>query len=517
MQRRPLPLPGIRDQTVIFFCLLLILCLIPIWSVKVPVLSDYPAHLARMYIISHQHEPLLDKYYAIRWQLIPSLAMDVIVPFLERFTSIFVAGKLFLSFTILLVVSGTFALYYVLHRDWTGPILCFLFVYNGVFMMGIVNYIFSIGAALWATAGWVGLRNRSWMLRLVFSSAAVLVLFFSHLGGIALFGLAIFSYELSRLHRGKFDWREIGRNVAVMAALLILVGLLLSVSPTSHGWSGTSWTAHSKIQGLVWVIKSADLLFDAVFGVIFLGFMVYSVLKGRVELGRFALMFFIVGSVCYLVAPYILAGDGYIDVRLPAAFVFFLIAALRWRFDTPAAALAFNSFVGALVAARVFGVTAAFDGYDKTVSSYEASFAAIKPGSRILVTQDEDAGWRGSGNRTTIEFDQGITSHLPALATIACSCLVSDQFADSGKQILWIRRPYRAAIPPGATEGGLLQVSELETADSGSRQHGYVGDWRSHYDYLYVKYAPAGTRLNLPHLRLIYQGSGFQLYKIPVR
>jgi hypothetical protein len=77
---------------------------------------------------------------------------------------------------------------------------------------------------------------------------------------------------------------------------------------------------------------------------------------------------------------------------LPAAFVFFLIAASGWRFDTPAAALAFNGFVIAIAAVRMVGVSSAWDRYSKIVSEYEASFARVEPGSRILVTRDTAAG-----------------------------------------------------------------------------------------------------------------------------
>jgi hypothetical protein len=98
--------------------------------------------------------------------------------------------------------------------------------------------------------------------------------------------------------------------------------------------------------------------------------------------------------------------------------------------------------------------------------------------------------------------------HLPALATIGCSCLVSDQFADSAQQILWIRKPYRDALPDERARD-ILEVTDLAAAGNGPPGNGYARDWRSHYDYLNVKYASPGTRLHLPGLNLVYQGSSF--------
>jgi hypothetical protein len=54
---------------------------VPIMSVVVPPLVDYPNHLARMHILAaYADSPALQANYIIAWKLSPYLAMDLIIP-----------------------------------------------------------------------------------------------------------------------------------------------------------------------------------------------------------------------------------------------------------------------------------------------------------------------------------------------------------------------------------------------------------------------------------------------------
>src|SRR5438132_99786 len=72
------PRPGVVIALVAAF---LVVALIPLFTCSPLPLGDYPNHLARMYIISTlPHSPILQRYYEIHWQLIPNLALDLMVP-----------------------------------------------------------------------------------------------------------------------------------------------------------------------------------------------------------------------------------------------------------------------------------------------------------------------------------------------------------------------------------------------------------------------------------------------------
>jgi hypothetical protein len=127
---------------------------LPLLVFKMPVMADYPNHLARIYAIaSLGHAPLLARYYEIEWRLVPDLAVDAIMPLLAQAVGIFTAGKLFLALTITLLVTGPVALYHALYRRidlW--PFTAFLFVYNTDFFFGLLNYLFATAVALWGRA-----------------------------------------------------------------------------------------------------------------------------------------------------------------------------------------------------------------------------------------------------------------------------------------------------------------------------------------------------------------------------
>src|ERR671924_2144928 len=99
------------------YWLLFGLSLVPVWSVQLPPLQDYPNHLARIYILTNLHNSAtLQTFYQTNWGFIPNLAMDVLGPVLTTLMPIEVAGKVFISLTFLLISSGVTALHYVLHR-----------------------------------------------------------------------------------------------------------------------------------------------------------------------------------------------------------------------------------------------------------------------------------------------------------------------------------------------------------------------------------------------------------------
>ena len=74
----------LNHELSIAFWLLALLVVTPVFLVAVPPLADYVNHLARMRVISVQGiDPNLSAFYKIDWQLIPNLAMDLIVPVLS--------------------------------------------------------------------------------------------------------------------------------------------------------------------------------------------------------------------------------------------------------------------------------------------------------------------------------------------------------------------------------------------------------------------------------------------------
>src|SRR3974390_492790 len=125
--------------------------------------------------------------------------MDLVVPVLARVMNVYLAGQLFTVSAFLLIVSGTLALNRALYGHWSVlPLIAFPFLYNYVFLVGVMNFQFGMGLTLWALAFWVALRERPWPLRLGISTLFVIALFFCHLFAVGLYGLGLLAHELWR-------------------------------------------------------------------------------------------------------------------------------------------------------------------------------------------------------------------------------------------------------------------------------------------------------------------------------
>ncbi len=188
-------------QIAILFIALAAIASIPILLYPWPPLSDYINHLARMHVIATiGSDPNLALFYQIEWQVIPNLMMDLIVPILQRVMNVYLAGQAYTIMTFVLILSGTLALNRQLYRHWSVlPLIAFPLLYNNVFLVGTMNYLFGIGLALWALTSWVALRERAVALRLAVSTLFVLALFFCHLFAVGVYGLGLLAFELQRL------------------------------------------------------------------------------------------------------------------------------------------------------------------------------------------------------------------------------------------------------------------------------------------------------------------------------
>src|SRR5437899_3062198 len=203
-EAEPIPQQAVRfsaRQIAALFVTLAAIASVPILLYPWPPLSDYINHLARMHVIATiRSDPNLALFYEVEWQVIPNLMMDLIVPILQRVMNIYLAGQIYTIMSFVLILSGTLALNRQLYGHWSVlPLIAFPLLYNNVFIVGTMNYVFGIGLALWALAVWAGLRERALPLRLAVSTLFVLALFFCHLFSVGLYALGLFAFEVQRL------------------------------------------------------------------------------------------------------------------------------------------------------------------------------------------------------------------------------------------------------------------------------------------------------------------------------
>jgi hypothetical protein len=541
-------------QIAVLFVLFAGIVSIPILLHPLPPLADYINHLSRMHVIAAiGGDPDLARFYEVNWQVIPNLMMDMVLPVMMRIMSIYAAGQAYTIASFVLIMTGTFALNRELHGRWSVlPLVGFPLLYNFVFLVGTMNYVFGIGLSLWALVAWIALRERSLPLRLTVSTLFVLALFFCHLYAVGIYGVGLFAYELLRLWRGCRDRSggqpSTGRRLAWLTLDFVAGGMpfllvlpLLMMSPTWGLRSSMSWEWPGKIDGLIYTIDVYSDVVAFVLAATATAVAGLAIWHRALKFHPFGYVLLAVGAIVYLAMPRVVFDTYMADQRLPISLVFMVVACAQ--LDLAALSVRYRFLRQALVAIlvlllgmRVLEVQTTWTELSAGTSSFRASVDLIDRGAKVLVAYADPDGGDDVRNLGLV--------HAVCIAVIERSALVTTIFNVTGKQILHVRPDYRARVdtqdgtPPmidklvevvassdakdaGKTEA--LKVAALRTEEAepegleaeDSKADEYWGRWPSHYDYLYVLFtAPDHENPDPERLTLVFSGEKFVLYRI---
>src|SRR2546429_6932679 len=525
-EAEPIPQPAVRfsaRQIAALFVTLAAIASVPILLYPWPPLSDYINHLARMHVTAKiASDPNLALFYEVEWQVIPNLMMDLIVPILQRVMNVYLAGQAYTIMTFVLILSGTLALNRQLYGHWSVlPLIAFPLLYNKVFLVGTMNYLFGIGLSLWALATWVALRERAMILRLAVSTLFVLALFFCHLFAVGVYGLALFAFELQRLlalrarkraalacepapQRQLPAWVDF---VASGIPFLPVLPLLL-MSPTwTLRWDFT-WELGGKVTGLLYVIevysRSATFFLATIVAIAAL----FAIRHRALRFHPFGWVLLAVGGATYLALPRVLFDTYMADQPLPIALAFMIIASAHLDLRDEFVRRGFATVLVLLLALRAFEVQGVWRELSRGTASFRDSVRHIERGSKILVAYaDPDNGDNAR--------DLWLT-HAACLAIIERSALVTTAFTVLGKQVMHVRRDYRDRVdtedgtPPSIRQ--LLSHTEPMDWDDDPP---YWSRWTTDYDYLYILFTDRGYANPDPtRLTPVFAGNRFVLYQI---
>jgi hypothetical protein len=502
--------PGFSaPQIGVLFAAFMLLISIPIWTHPLPPLSDYVNHLARMQVIATIKEnPQLAKYYEINWQVIPNLIMDFIVPMLARIMNIYVAGQVFIVGMFALIISGILALNRSLIGRWTAfPLVAFPLLYNYDFLVGLMNYIFGVGVALWALAGWVALRERVWPTRFAVSTAFVVILFFCHLSALGIYGVGLLAFELMRLWQQRADpWPRRVVDFVVSGLPFLAAAPLLYLSPTMDLIGATYWDQRGKTDGLMYVFSNySDIAAWALIGVMAAS-MVWAVRHRVLHFHPLVWTLLIVGAAVYLALPRIMFDTYMTDQRVPLGVVFMMFACGDLNLRRRLVRRAFMIVLIVLIAGRVIEIDLNWSQLSDSTTEFKTSVRRIAPGSKVFVAYADRA--LGEDVR-----DLGLV-HAASIATIDRSALITTEFTVPGKQVLHARPEYldyvdtRDGTPPSTAQ---LIVAADHPAPNTPK---FWLNWPK-FDYLYVLFTEDEAPNPDPsRLKLIADGDRFQLYRI---
>lgn len=506
--------PGVvLSQTLLVAALITL----PLFYTLVPPLEDYPNHLARMFALAQlAHNDLLAHFYQVTWAPIPNLIMDLVIPPLVPMLGVYTAGRVFIAITLLLMLLGPMVVHRAIYRRWSAwPLIGGLFVYNGFLFVGLMNYLFGIGVAVFGLAAWIALTEKSATLKILVSFFCCAILYVCHFAALGVYGLAIASFEAWRWFDA-YSKRDTSFNFSHIAISALTVGLpflpflyIVVHSPTWGLAQQNVWESQGKLEAIETFLSVysdfADIPFLALIGIA----IVTAIRRGLVRFHTAGLLIAIAIAIAFIAMPRQAFGSWLADQRLVVGIFFMALGFISVDLRKLEKQNAFFAICLVAIAFRVVNVAVNWSTLSQPLMELKSALHSLEPGSRLFVTQID--------NMPSGSSDDAL-SHAPTLAVIERSALVSRLFTTEGKQILHARNAYSEHVD--TEDGDTPTISQaLVTAQidpvPGAGSH-YWDGWEEFYDYLIVLGTdPEDTTNPAPDmLTLLHIGRGFDLYKI---
>lgn len=509
-------------QAIALYTVMTAIVLYPVLTVKVPGLGDYLNHLARMHILSDIHRSeALAGFYQLHWQAIPYLAMDATFVVLNKISTIYVAGRIFISICIILPVLSVAMLHFAVHRRLSlVPAAAFLFCYNYLLSWGFLNYLCALGLAVMLFAGWVASAGWPRWPRAALFCVLALGLYFSHLVAFGAYCLAVGAFELARAWRTGFHpWRAITADW-LAAGLQAVPAIVFALSvDVGKPFVGPVLTSFGNLSTKLVALESPVLFFggraDILAGFFALLALILGLLTGRLRLAPAIWpVALAVGAVAVCVPNWLFGTFG-MDFRLPLLVVLLLIGATSTteRMGRVFGCALLGVFL-ALTALRSAGVATTLRGIDGQIAAVRQVVGAMPRGMRLLIVDTSTNGQAGHFGPIRA------TAQVGMVAVIDRDAFVPFLFTG-----LTAVRPALALQASSTPHGSPLRLSDLtdglgrrddpagETGDGAGRRIYWMG-WETKFDYVLIQHFGSRSTALPANLRLVSTSSVADLYKI---
>jgi hypothetical protein len=501
----------------IAYVLSCVILIIPIWMVTSAPLQDYPAHMARMHIMMVSgSDSILNQIYNVEWELIPNLAMDLMVPVMARGMPLLFAGNVFISVIVIMWVVGPLALHHALFgRVSYWPLIASFFAYNQCLLFGFLNFNFASGLLFFVLAAWIWCQDKSTAFRVALFSILATILFFCHFIAFAIYGMAVASYEAARLHEdgGFRRLRLLLKGLCIVSAQFVVPAVIfLFFSPTSHELVPTAGFYWGDIESRLAAVRSIIWFENGVFDYLAFAFTVgvflYALLRGSLGFNRPFLASLAVLTVAALLTPQGLDGPGLRHIRIPPVLAALFFAGTRWKGERASSIGPVIVALGlAVFLSRTVSTAIRWQVLDGQIAEFRAATAKVREGASLfLVTA-------GPTGHAFLHAGGAALLHMADYATIDRSAFVPTVFADPGVQPIRMvekyRENYRRAQPKEA-RWELLPALALEEATSPPTLAG----WQKKYDYVVVVNIWGLDLQSTDCLVRLHSGSFFTIFEV---
>jgi hypothetical protein len=418
---------------------------LPVLAVETLPMFDYPNHLARMHILASPNDPILQQFYEARWQLLPNLAMDAIVPLLARIMPLAAAGKAFILLIFLLLAGGAAALHRTLFRRWSlFPCLAFLLLYNRILLWGFVNFLFGVGLALVVLTLWIRLREGAAWRRLAIAAVGALAIYLSHLFAFGAYAIVIAGAEIGRASRDGILWTRRGLVELATSASQFLIPLALLVAGAGAGDGGVGWgKILRKIDLFFNILDDYSRPFDVACFVALVALLVWGAVRRSLRIAPAVALPLLLLLLAQLAMPNRMFGGAGVDHRMPLVLALLLVAGSDVALRTARQKL-IACGIALLFVLRIGIVASVWLADDRIYHPIVAALAELPRGSRLAVALPP--------NSVNLAQRRPPVTHLANLAIVEADAFVPLLFDFPGQQPVAMRPAYAALARRAAPE-----------------------------------------------------------------
>jgi hypothetical protein len=505
-----------RILFVVTFLLLTACALFPIWAFEYLPILDYPNHMARMFVINNLgHDANLQKFYVINFQMIPNLAIDIIVPFLMRFVSVDVAGRLMLSINTVAFVVGPILLNFALFRKLGfNSLIIFLTLFNMAFFLGLMNFVFGVGIAFMCLACWVLLREKDIRLRIPIFLILPMILFFSHLYGLAVYAIGIAGYELGRTFSKTGTERKAAFRELLLSGLqFVLPACLFFLGASSPFGGGVNYRPiYDKLitlpSRLFWTnayppVGRAEVGSDNYWiGVAILVFLLLIIIWAVYERSfhKGMIIPILLLFVAYLCLPRNLATSALADYRALVPLSMMLVASIDWTIGPRKVKSLISAVFIFLFTINLYSVTTLWNDMQPRYAEMDALIQNIEKGSRLFAYFTGESG---------DPMACMVVNFPPRVAIVERSAMSSVFFANRFQQpVQFAQSKIKAIVKKRPWPDGYCIMY--------GQDHHEPSDWDgivSDYDYILINKGQLLSEIPKDQLTLVKEGERFALFQ----
>ena len=453
-----------RPQTFVIVSFILFSTIPVIVTNHLP-LVDYPNHLARLQI----HKTLLQdsylaRFYEFHWRFTPYLGLDLLAAPFASFLPVEIAGRIVIILTFGILYSGTILLDRELNpTNWSPSIFAGIFIYNGAFNWGFINYIIGIGFAIWAFWIWVRYREKSDSVFIVAFTVLGMIVGVMHFYALGIYAVCVAGYECSVLWEKLTSERRLRISfcrIPLQAAISIIVAVLMMLTPVSSGhgplvW-GRSWGPQTfwdsvvkwKGQALISPIYF-DHFMEKPLLLAVVAILVWALTTRTLVVNtRMAIPLAAFGMI-FVAMPSELWGASFADYRLPSGVVFIALASLGWGDTSRVRIDAACLLLSLCLIVRVGSVILTWQPAQSIIEEYDTALQLVPPGTRLFCMMDGSA-W---GYPPLV--------HVPVLAAAKRGVFEPNTFTDHGQGLQLLKK--RDPIPTSIRDFDyLLEIGDPE-------------------------------------------------------